>query len=1008
MEIKNYIHIDFTRGKDIVVPSIQYDSGTRWVMAKLYDNGLPIDLQELKVCIVAVKPDGKEIFNECKIIDAEKGIIEFEINKQMGILVGEVECQIKLFGPDQLLSSNIFKLAVTKTLSPSSESSKDELEVLVNALGQVQNIDNRFNEINAQLSDLDNSKAEVAYVDNKIATVANATPDRTLASVDELNREYPNGHNFNKVVASDGHIYTWDSSLNQWKDTGIQYQSTGIANKSITQLHLSDYSSRAFKYEESIFGYGFSEILNLNFSIGALDSDGTIANNQWNIVSDFFTVNDVITIKPLVKGASFKIARYDSEKRFMNLEGSFTTECEFENDANYYRISLSDGSQVTDINSLINKVVIGVGKTNVVKEMKQVTDFVDGKIVKSSNLLNPSKMTKGAMNYVQGTSTINDILPSDTWSVSEIIDYNDVKGLDLISTTGVKCRYYKDNVLRATTATDWNSKLNLGEMTVLNLSDYDKVRFEVELYDENKTYLGESTTYQQQGFEPYGFKLVDDVSARRIKEMKQVTDFVDGKIVKSSNLLNPSKMTKGCMNYNHGTSTIDDVLESDSWYVSEIIDFDDIKGLNLVTKNTVKCRYYKNDILVDTTSGVWNSDVNLNEMSTLTDSSLFDKVRFEIELYDENTTFLIESTTYQQQGFEPYGFKLVDDVLIHRIKELEKDNRKIYLPKELYCLKGNDVVLPYRSFVSASENSFTLKSTAVDGKYKLFKDKYVKKITENDGDWFYLHDNITDKLLDSAYSTFKYADPESKSITDKKNIMILGDSFIQADVIADDFKEAMDSYNYNLNFLGLEESANGTKRMGYGGYRAWDFINNPANLRPEFPSNPFWNQITNQVDFKYFIENKMNETTLDYVILHLGVNDKLTDSLSGEDGNNEIVNRIVTLVNYIHASYPNCKIFVDGLVILSKDNEFANFRMYADDIFDYNSKLEQALSTLDNVFYVPVVATFNSDYAYEYEMVQAYKDSDEYYKVVKEWLHPSTVGYHMIADQLIPAFIYNI
>ena len=160
MEIKNYIHIDFTRGKDIVVPSIQYDSGTRWVMAKLYDNGLPIDLQELKVCIMAVKSDGKEVFNECKIIDAEKGIIEFEITKQMGILVGEVECQIKLFGPDQLLSSNIFKLAVTKTLSPSSESSKDELDVLVNALGQVQDIDNRFAQTNAQLSDIKINKMD--------------------------------------------------------------------------------------------------------------------------------------------------------------------------------------------------------------------------------------------------------------------------------------------------------------------------------------------------------------------------------------------------------------------------------------------------------------------------------------------------------------------------------------------------------------------------------------------------------------------------------------------------------------------------------------------------------------------------------------------------------------------------------------------------------------------------------------------------------------------------------
>nr|DAT71808.1 MAG TPA: Baseplate component [Caudoviricetes sp.] len=172
MEIKNYIHIDFTRGKDIVVPSIQYDSGTRWVMAKLYDNGLPIDLKELKVCIMAVKSDGKEVFNECKIIDAEKGIIEFEITKQMGILVGEVECQIKLFGPDQLLSSNIFKLSVTKTLSPSSESSKDELDVLVNALGEVQNIDNRFAQINAQLSHIANTGTTIEAVQNKVQDMA--------------------------------------------------------------------------------------------------------------------------------------------------------------------------------------------------------------------------------------------------------------------------------------------------------------------------------------------------------------------------------------------------------------------------------------------------------------------------------------------------------------------------------------------------------------------------------------------------------------------------------------------------------------------------------------------------------------------------------------------------------------------------------------------------------------------------------------------------------------------
>ncbi len=214
MEIKNYIHIDFTRGKDIVVPSIQYDSGTRWVMAKLYDNGLPIDLQELKVCIVAVKSDGKEIFNECKIIDAEKGIIEFEITKQMGMIVGEVECQIKLFGPNKLLSSNIFRLSVTKTLSPSSESSQDQLETLVNALGEVQDIDNRFAQTNAQLSQnkkelLDNLTSEVNKIENHTFGYVNvksfgAKGDGVTDDTDSIQNaiEYANINNLSVFIPS--------------------------------------------------------------------------------------------------------------------------------------------------------------------------------------------------------------------------------------------------------------------------------------------------------------------------------------------------------------------------------------------------------------------------------------------------------------------------------------------------------------------------------------------------------------------------------------------------------------------------------------------------------------------------------------------------------------------------------------------------------------------------------------------------------------------------------------
>ena len=202
MKITNSIDLELNRDKQVNVQSIRCDMNSRFVRLNLCHNRSPININGMRACIMAVKPDGKEIFNDCKVINAEKGIIEFEITKQMGILVGEVECQIKLFGPDQLLSSNIFKLVVTKTLSPSSESSKDQLEVLVNALGQVQNIDNRFNEINAQLSIISNRTIEVNARD--FGAVGDGVFDDTEAFNKMISFINSNKDEINKIVVPTG------------------------------------------------------------------------------------------------------------------------------------------------------------------------------------------------------------------------------------------------------------------------------------------------------------------------------------------------------------------------------------------------------------------------------------------------------------------------------------------------------------------------------------------------------------------------------------------------------------------------------------------------------------------------------------------------------------------------------------------------------------------------------------------------------------------------------------
>ena len=144
MKINNHIVLDFNKTKQVDTQTIQCDMNSRFVRVSLRHNNSPIDLSDVRVCIMAVKPDGKEIFNDCTVIDAQNGIAEFEITKQMGIVVGEVECQIKLFGKEKLLSSNIFNLSVSKSLSPDSQGSKDQLNTLVDSLNRVDQWDGKF------------------------------------------------------------------------------------------------------------------------------------------------------------------------------------------------------------------------------------------------------------------------------------------------------------------------------------------------------------------------------------------------------------------------------------------------------------------------------------------------------------------------------------------------------------------------------------------------------------------------------------------------------------------------------------------------------------------------------------------------------------------------------------------------------------------------------------------------------------------------------------------------
>lgn len=135
------------------IHSVQYDRNSRFVHVKLLNNSLPFDLTNKRVILSGSKPDGEEIFNTCKIVE---DLVVIEITEDMNAVPGVSEYSLEIYGGDMsLLQTKNFKIKVTPSVRSNKVESRSEVKALTDALSEVQNIDNRFAETNAQLSQVE-------------------------------------------------------------------------------------------------------------------------------------------------------------------------------------------------------------------------------------------------------------------------------------------------------------------------------------------------------------------------------------------------------------------------------------------------------------------------------------------------------------------------------------------------------------------------------------------------------------------------------------------------------------------------------------------------------------------------------------------------------------------------------------------------------------------------------------------------------------------------------------
>ena len=136
MDLENIV-VDITQRNYNTLQTIQYDVDSRYVNVKIVNNGKNIDLTNYMVSIACKKPDGKIVFNETEIVEPKQGLIKFLISEQISVALGEVVCELKIYGKNSsVLTTQYFTINVTQPIANKRIQSTNEFRQLTIAMNE--------------------------------------------------------------------------------------------------------------------------------------------------------------------------------------------------------------------------------------------------------------------------------------------------------------------------------------------------------------------------------------------------------------------------------------------------------------------------------------------------------------------------------------------------------------------------------------------------------------------------------------------------------------------------------------------------------------------------------------------------------------------------------------------------------------------------------------------------------------------------------------------------------
>nr|DAT48115.1 MAG TPA: arylesterase-like protein [Caudoviricetes sp.] len=238
------------------------------LIINIYENEKNYDLMGAKATLNWSKPDGTPLKKD---MDINKNIVSITLNKDYTDIKGKAKLDIEIVKEGTVSTFPLCLVIVEKVFQSNKVNNK--IVELLDIIKMDEYIDEFLDGIKKKQTELSSQMDEKANK-NDVANLSSVTPE-FASSIDKMidtTKTYVN--------ISDGYIYLYNSTTSKFEKSSLQYQATGLNDKSVDITKLEEKIQNKFEKETTETDIIGGELSISKYMINGVDSTSKVVEGN--------------------------------------------------------------------------------------------------------------------------------------------------------------------------------------------------------------------------------------------------------------------------------------------------------------------------------------------------------------------------------------------------------------------------------------------------------------------------------------------------------------------------------------------------------------------------------------------------------------------------------------------------------------------------------------------------------------------------------------------------------